>query len=1720
MNKLVSSIFFLLLSSILFAQVDITYPQPAEGLDVCSDTSDLEVMITITDIDADNASVTVNLPNGISYIPGSLVPGASNNGLSILEGSISDLNQPIFTITPADLANGDHLTFTISRTAECPAIVAAQGGAVFKDSILVTTDAGMVSEESPLTNTYDVLFASISLLTPPPLSGAVNSTHNRSIKITNGGFGCLDEVSFYAVNTNNTHNSLMAGGAAVTPVSTSGDTTFYLIDASIIASFGNGDDCFDNGEEITLVENFTITSCSPSADYYAGWGCGGSICQEQTKNGQINIANGVPNISTQEALITSGNSCVNAVFEVTYTNIGTESQMGAGTAYDLIFKFGMGYSNSIMYQSDEHFANFSIGGVPLTDTLVNGYGVGINSPQYINTAELTADPDGAGGLDDLDGDGQFDDLPVGESVVVRVEVEYACKTECPSFHHYQRFQNQTCFQDQCDSDKETSIISRSSVLSYYEEQGGTTSNGPTDVVDNEVITFEVCQGYSLGIYGGLTCPTDSISLELILPSGVTYSGNPMMDGNPATATVDADTVLVSGKLNKGGSLSVCFSVDLTFSCAAWNGDPLTIPTNVVYSCDNSCDCLQEWGCVDLNLVPHCPGCIDGGLTTYNSWSERLNLGYTDPSGTTLATAANLPPENLKTAMPCDSVRIYAVSSQIGPTSYDNAHLQMKYTMPGGNEAFTVSGGQVDIVDVSTGITYTCDMPPAVQTMVADTVFHEWDFTSLIGDPACGLPAGFMFEQDDSVNVYVDVIILDNAALDEVPTGTLSDLRFKHYNIDPVTSEERYCDTWGAELYLHKREYVVWVGSGGVNNGCHSFANWVSYRFDHGSSDIYPEEIRPYAKIDSLVVVINSGDVFDPAVIPTLWSRGTPLDGYPGERITTNLPPPTITGNTLTWINDGTWPLGDMRVAAHSAYQFNFNLMTTCGSVPGNIDYKIYTTESGDFAQASCHIPLLLEKNRFFTNNQPTLSVLDLTGCISATKPLEYWDLDIRNLTGAIDAEYVWVGFEDLLSGVNVVNVLDMNNGGTPLPLLNYVNGKWVELTTNLAGGSTHQIRIEFEYTSCDPDQLRVLSSFDCGVYPTDPTELNCTPFETILEVKPAPAEVQINRLDWPMVPQELCDTLFYEIEINSAQLAYLVDPSVEVILTPGLSLLSDPEVQYPGGTGAWEAIAPTTVGTLVEVDVSQHSAISALGIPGTQDALLPEDRNVRIRYSFITNCDFFAGSKFQFAARGNSPCSETAIGDGVTSVTPPINIIGVSPPYMTTSAITVPATINSCSATETVGFSVTFSGGNSTTPDTAFVTLPADLTYDPGSFACTSVTCPTFVSTQTDPSGITTIKLVYPAGITSGTVIDYTLDVTAASSSGCSEPNIILENIINIPGPACVTEATGFCPEIGVVSGDAIATVTIEKPELELDDLCGSYIEESGSTVFSLEGMLTNTGATVPAGDSVFIEVFCADSLGQIDGPSIGTIAVPGPVGAGLTVMFTGEVTGTCDVETGIIGVIDQTGTTGVENCMCNNETSFYCNGLILPIECASFNVFAHSKGAMLTWTTASELNNKGFFVERSRDGANFESIGWVDGMGESVEATNYTFLDKDLTSDHLYYYRLLQVDLDGTIEYVCSIISYNGTSNFGENSFKVFPNPAEDIINIATYHDVSEDKSINLGIYSSVGQLVHSSDESLTNGFNRFNIDIAHFSPGIYIVLIESADGGMARYKIVKAGK
>ena len=100
----------------------------------------------------------------------------------------------------------------------------------------------------------------------------------------------------------------------------------------------------------------------------------------------------------------------------------------------------------------------------------------------------------------------------------------------------------------------------------------------------------------------------------------------------------------------------------------------------------------------------------------------------------------------------------------------------------------------------------------------------------------------------------------------------------------------------------------------------------------------------------------------------------------------------------------------------------------------------------------------------------------------------------------------------------------------------------------------------------------------------------------------------------------------------------------------------------------------------------------------------------------------------------------------------------------------------------------------------------------------------------------------------------------------------------------------------------------------------------------------------------------------------------------------------------------------------------------MLPIELVSFDGEYKNKSNFLYWTTATELNNKGFNLQRSLDGINFKNISFINGHLNSQSINNYAYNDNSYDYT-INYYRLEQIDLNETKTY-SRIISIDNSND------------------------------------------------------------------------------------------
>ncbi|MEM9916908.1 MAG: T9SS type A sorting domain-containing protein [Bacteroidota bacterium] len=136
-----------------------------------------------------------------------------------------------------------------------------------------------------------------------------------------------------------------------------------------------------------------------------------------------------------------------------------------------------------------------------------------------------------------------------------------------------------------------------------------------------------------------------------------------------------------------------------------------------------------------------------------------------------------------------------------------------------------------------------------------------------------------------------------------------------------------------------------------------------------------------------------------------------------------------------------------------------------------------------------------------------------------------------------------------------------------------------------------------------------------------------------------------------------------------------------------------------------------------------------------------------------------------------------------------------------------------------------------------------------------------------------------------------------------------------------------------------------------------------------------------------------------------------------------------------------------------------------LPVEMASFEAYPKDDQQVnLVWTTASELNNDYFTVERSKDGQQFEAIGEVEGAKNSEVEQSYFFVDTEPTAFN--YYRIKQTDLNGAFTHS----EVRQVSFKQKAELKVFPNPAQHQVSISLGDSAFEG---SLSLYDASGRLL-----------------------------------------------
>lgn len=192
-------------------------------------------------------------------------------------------------------------------------------------------------------------------------------------------------------------------------------------------------------------------------------------------------------------------------------------------------------------------------------------------------------------------------------------------------------------------------------------------------------------------------------------------------------------------------------------------------------------------------------------------------------------------------------------------------------------------------------------------------------------------------------------------------------------------------------------------------------------------------------------------------------------------------------------------------------------------------------------------------------------------------------------------------------------------------------------------------------------------------------------------------------------------------------------------------------------------------------------------------------------------------------------------------------------------------------------------------------------------------------------------------------------------------------------------------------------------------------------------------------------------------------------------------------------------------NTSFGRQFSIGANNNSLPVEYLYFKGARKSKDAMLDWATASEMNSGYFEIERSFDNKNFENIGRVKAAGNSAAQLKYMYADRNVFAGGVKqaYYRLKQVDLNGSFEYTKTVLIREGGEMMIES---VAPNPFNSEFTLS-FNATGEEKA-TVEIYNVTGKLVKQLDLSTTSGTNTVVVnELAGLPGGMYLLILKVGD-------------
>lgn len=1446
-----------------------------------------------------NSLFSIQFPEGMEYVAGSI-----NNLAS--EQDISNLEQPIFSIPNITPLSYQEISFeTIINcqfTNDSPILYN-----------LETSSASYNIQDQALAN-YFFPEVVITNSTNDVLNLAVNGSGQRTFTIIQSTPDAVLDTLFFV---NNYEAGMQSLGIDIGTLYGSGPgvDTFFITGNNLPGADGG----FHFGESLLITETVQLLECTQAnSSIELFWRCGNLVCQSFSLNTLVNQASGSPDLritntngfSNQNEAntpsIVGGGFCDTLFLHYDLDNLGEEQAPGAGAVYDLILGIGL---NNNLYNSSlpadlSIFPNWSIA------ASINGTPINLGTYHHpnpdplmgynIDFSQFDSDPDGVGGLDDIDGDGYFDDLAVGAHSSIQIAIIYDpyVTDECAYLSGYPynggsevNFRMGYHYENQCNENRSywySVNDAGTNIVSLFTHRTVTYITGLEDInlFPGDTTLLDIKPD---GAWKSPCGQTDSFVLEIILPDGLVAENYAYGPGDfHGIVAQNGDTVWLAS--TERGSLAQSWGLSLSVDCGEVIQDT-TLDVSFLYFCSADCDIPKRINCeeIPLEYLPQCVECTEG-IDTRSFNLERITLGWTDASHSQKVDPLLDPTINLKAAINYDSVDMQLTGIYRGNGPFDSLFAQVSYqgidpffadpTLPN----FEVLGSDFSYF-ASDGTVYECSNTNSY--LYYDSA-HNVHYIELDLEAFFGL--GNCLEQvnrqaGDSIVLTIHTLVTDNTPKRASPVPEFSAQFYLKSN-----GVERYCnkflDNFVLEqvvpdlsiAYTTQEHYgceAIYFNNNAIANPGHIY-----------DSDQFPNEVRSAVDVNEVRIFLEGDWAITPASSELLANGSFDENDAVSTTapfVTVPLAEPLVSydGNftLFTYNNDGSWPKGDLVIGgSNPVHNIRFSASPGCNSPQAT---PLLMRMEADMIRYP-HAPAAYRDTLTTSKEDLSKTLIPPTAAMFLASPQEYipyselveWELRFTNTSSYghpnKTIENAWLAIEADPS-VDIFEIIEITDPDNPIPftVFNYQDGShyWINIGS-IAAFDSRIFRVNGHYTDCEPQELNAKFGYSCISSPNpDPEQgylLANTPYSCPVQEMPLyiqPSEVSlVLEIESPPTPSPLCENLVYTASVSNLQLPAASNNELSVQMPLGAIYVSgSSQIEYPMNSGNWVAFDdPVYNGNnnwQWDIDNSPNGVNLLLGVDNAPF------NAYRLRFEVLTECGFNAGLRFGFTSEALNSCGQIARRIAYSERL----LIDGLPTVFNNYALRLQPQEEGLQACDTTQLNATLINlGPLPTSAYEYALLSIPNAFD---LVDSSIQGNTTLVEELSVDDTRYLRFSLPEGMPAGDSLNFSIELadTGLDTLSCTNEQLALSAVLETEVP-CSLVPEGVCAIFLVLNTDTISP-PIEKDVFELELLAHESVIQNFSTeLLHSTFKVNNVDDRISRSDSLVWEIyFDADDNDLVD---------------------------------------------------------------------------------------------------------------------------------------------------------------------------------------------------------------------------------------------------------------